>query len=112
MYIYKYTLCTHMRDYCDGEKIDCEDLNAFTRSQHPDDEKVVLGMLCVCTHVWMDGRMGEWMDMPLSSGWRLDGFCSYSIFESLSNIGRRPMDTNHSNAKNSGNSDGPRETKW
>jgi hypothetical protein len=32
MYIYKYT---HMRDYCDGEKIDLNDFYAFTRFQQP-----------------------------------------------------------------------------
>jgi hypothetical protein len=84
-------------------------LHAFST---PDDEKVVLRMPSVCTHVWMDGWMDVRRDMPLSSGWWLDGFCSYSVFESLSNIDRRPMDTNHSNAKNSGNKDGPQETKW
>jgi hypothetical protein len=84
-------------------------LHAFS---NPDDEKVVLGMPPVCTHVWMNGRMGELLDIPLSSGWRLDEFCSYSALESFFNIGRRPMDMNHSNSKNSGgNPDGPQETK-
>jgi hypothetical protein len=68
-----------MRKYCDGVKVSVEIWTGLHVLSTPEYSKVVLGMPSTCLSMVPE---------------RIDGFYSYSAFESLYHIGRRAMNMN------------------
>jgi hypothetical protein len=57
-----------------------------------------VSLYCICMYVWMDGWMDGWTCTSLIPE-QLDGFYKYSVFTSLSGIGRCPVNINISAPK-------------